>query len=114
MIIPLFLILSCTINENILKNEGDLRVGSFNPKIRYVIKKDSVYYVKLERLIKNNLKGWHYTPATYISGIVVAGKEFTLNFLNGTAIINYKDGDEYKQYYKKIEFEEYKFLFQPN
>jgi len=114
LIILLFYVLSCKINENILENEEELKVISCNPKLDYIIKKGSFKYVKLEQLIKSNSKGWEYTPATYVSGLVVVGKKITLNFLNGIVIITYKEGTDYKQYYKEIEIKEYEFFLQPD
>jgi hypothetical protein len=55
-----------------------------------------------------NTKGWSSTPASYVPGVYVTGKEFSINFLKTSVIINYAGG----QYAKPVDPKEYEFLLQ--
>jgi len=53
---------------------------------------ESRQYKALEKWLTQNQEGWQSTPASYISGIVVSGSGFTLNFLGSAVIANYLGG----------------------
>jgi hypothetical protein len=55
-----------------------------------------------------NREGWSPTPATYIPGVYVRGKEFSINFLQTNVIINFRGG----QYIKSVNPKDYEFLLE--
>jgi hypothetical protein len=65
-------------------------------------------YGQLSLWLQANSKGWSPTPASYVPGVYVSGKAFSINFLKASIIINYSGG----QYTKRVDPKEYEFLLQ--
>jgi hypothetical protein len=55
-----------------------------------------------------NSRGWSPTPATYVPGVYVKGKGFSINFLKSMVIINFQEG----QYIKSVDPKSYEFLLE--
>ena len=53
-----------------------------------------------------NRDGWSTTPLSYVPGVDVTGKGFSINFLGKDVIINYHK----RQYIKSVDPKDYEFL----
>lgn len=60
----------------------------------------------LAHWLQQNTGDWSATPATYVPGVLVAGNDFSINFLGNSVILNYAGG----QYAHKVNPNEYEYL----
>ena len=57
-----------------------------------------------------NREGWSPTVVTFVPSVYVTGKDFSINFLKTSAIINFREG----QYIKDVNPKDYGFLLEDN
>ena len=58
---------------------------------RCTIRQDSRQHKALSTWLGEHKNGWQGSVATYVPNVVVAGKDFNLNFLPSIAVLNYDD-----------------------
>jgi hypothetical protein len=106
---------ACRIDATALLNAEDgltLYIHSTGATvIKKNIPKGSQLYNDFREWFIKNEKGWSSSPVTYIPSIEVRGTKFSINFLHGSAIVNFHDTNgSYHQYVKVVKPEEYQFL----
>jgi len=108
-------LVACRIDATALLSSEDnlalyIHSGGTSVTKREIVKNSETYNELRDWLTKNE-KGWSSSPATYVPSIEVRGKKFTLNFLQGSVILNFQDANgRYHQYVKDVKLEEYQFL----
>jgi hypothetical protein len=112
LILVCLLLASCKIDTGSLINAPEaytVRITkNGEPTREYIVNPGTGTHAKIVSWLTNNNSGWSQTPATYIPGVVVIAKEFQLNYLNETVIINCKEG----QFVKSTKKMDYEFLLQ--
>ena len=76
----------------------------------YKITQYSKRYQQFIELVQTHKRGWSPTAAIYVPGVLVSGGGYHFNFIGEKIVVNYKDG----QFYKNISKKEYAFLIQNN
>ena len=56
------------------------------------ISPDSPQFKSLAAWISNNKDGWSSSPASYVPGVLVSGRNFSVNFLSSLVVVNYPGG----------------------
>jgi hypothetical protein len=54
---------------------------------------DDAKFMALNNWLRSNAQGWTFTPNTYVPGVLVSGKTFSINFQRSAAILNYAGGE---------------------
>ncbi len=62
------------------------------PNKECVIVSGSKEHEALVQWFAQNAKNWSATPATYVPGVSISGKEFSINFIGSAAVLNYGEG----------------------
>ncbi|MBI1424772.1 MAG: hypothetical protein GC149_15105 [Gammaproteobacteria bacterium] len=110
LILFAFVLVSCTIDTaKFIDPNETLQVYIYGTELNteeYLLNPGGEKYNKFISWVRNNKEGWSSTPASYVPGILVSGKSFTMNFMDNTVLVNYADG----QFTKKIDPTEYEFL----
>lgn len=106
---------ACRIDATAILNAEDSLIlyvhSTGSAAIKTDIPKDSQRYSDFREWFLKNEKGWSPSPVTYVPSIEVRGKKFSINFLHGSAIINFQDTNgSYHQYVKDVKPQEYQFL----
>jgi len=70
------------------------------------LERGSPQYEQLQNWANKNQSGWKSSPATYLPIKVVSAQNFSLDFLNTIAILNYSGG----QFVHSVSAEEHRFL----
>lgn len=85
---------------------GVLVYSSGRPSLECNVTPGSSQQQKLAAWLSQNTEGWSATPVTYAPSLSITGSNFSINFLGGSAILNYERG----QYSHPIKPNEYEFL----
>lgn len=80
--------------------------GGGKPLKERELSPSSKEYEHLMSWLAANREGWSPTVVTFVPGVYVSGKDFSINFLKTSAIINFREG----QYIKDINPKDYEFL----
>ena len=100
------------LNVELPENET-LKVAVYsgpNARKERLLTPSSREHERLAAWLEANRAGWSVTPASYVPGVFVIGKNFSINFLKETVIINVPEG----QYMKSVDPRDYEFLLEDN
>jgi hypothetical protein len=110
--------------EDILKS-GDKLVIHFIPADKdlnrdtsinarsIIILPNTVKYKRFITWIEKNCKGWHFTPATYTSDIMILGDRFGMYYYKSGVVISFTDENgKPQQLMKKLLPNELDFIFE--
>jgi hypothetical protein len=102
-IILLFALVGCKINGvGALEQAGDLQFVLPNQE-SFPVPKDSTLWTWVASWLQETQAGWISSPASYVPGYVLKGKDFNLNLNEGFAVLNFKDSKgKYHQFFKEL------------
>jgi hypothetical protein len=67
------------------------------------IKLESAAYQSLFSWFKNNIDGWHNSPASYVPGHVFKSESMTVNIISNQVIVNYQTNNSWSQLVKSAQ-----------